>query len=103
MWVSPAEIEDAVARHPAVLEAAVIAEADDTGGTIPAAYVMVRSGNTPDEKLRAEIAATAAQSLPRFKQPKRIQDRKSTRLNSSHLVISYAVFCLKKKKKNTTR
>src|SRR5205807_10381751 len=26
------------------------------------------------------------------------QDRKSTRLNSSHLVISYAVFCLKKKK-----
>src|SRR5256885_13133074 len=30
------------------------------------------------------------------------QDRKSTRLNSSHLVISYAVFCLKKKKiKNT--
>src|SRR5256885_6851245 len=28
-------------------------------------------------------------------------DRKSTRLNSSHLVISYAVFCLKKKKKST--
>src|SRR3989454_10467775 len=27
-----------------------------------------------------------------------VQDRKSTRLNSSHLVISYAVFCLKKKK-----
>src|SRR2546426_8532615 len=29
------------------------------------------------------------------------EDRKSTRLNSSHLVISYAVFCLKKKNKNT--
>src|SRR5256885_10849669 len=28
----------------------------------------------------------------------RLRDRKSTRLNSSHLVISYAVFCLKKKK-----
>src|SRR5262252_10340452 len=28
------------------------------------------------------------------------RDRKSTRLNSSHTVISYAVFCLKKKKKN---
>src|SRR2546426_6404013 len=28
-----------------------------------------------------------------------VTDRKSTRLNSSHLVISYAVFCLKKKKK----
>src|SRR5256885_6997247 len=30
------------------------------------------------------------------------EDRKSTRLNSSHLVISYAVFCLKKKKRSTT-
>src|SRR5256885_13095308 len=29
-----------------------------------------------------------------------VRDRKSTRLNSSHLVISYAVFCLKKKKHN---
>src|SRR5256885_7088927 len=28
-----------------------------------------------------------------------LEDRKSTRLNSSHLVISYAVFCLKKKKR----
>src|SRR3989442_11952967 len=31
------------------------------------------------------------------------QDRKSTRLNSSHVRISYAVFCLKKKKKRTSR
>src|SRR2546429_4167644 len=30
-----------------------------------------------------------------------VRDRKSTRLNSSHGYISYAVFCLKKKKKNT--
>src|SRR3712207_6957991 len=30
-----------------------------------------------------------------------VQDRKSTRLNSSHANISYAVFCLKKKKKHT--
>src|SRR2546427_4452299 len=32
-----------------------------------------------------------------------VQDRKSTRLNSSHSQISYAVFCLKKKKKNSQR
>src|SRR5256885_11375885 len=31
--------------------------------------------------------------------PSALADRKSTRLNSSHLVISYAVFCLKKKNK----
>src|SRR5476649_2967495 len=35
--------------------------------------------------------------------PVRGADRKSTRLNSSHTVISYAVFCLKKKKKNKKR
>src|SRR2546426_7558629 len=37
--------------------------------------------------------------------PQRIplEDRKSTRLNSSHLVISYAVFCLKKKKNKEGR
>src|SRR2546427_4995271 len=33
---------------------------------------------------------------------RRKRDRKSTRLNSSHSQISYAVFCLKKKKKHTT-
>src|SRR2546429_6417516 len=32
----------------------------------------------------------------------RVEDRKSTRLNSSHGYISYAVFCLKKKKKDKT-
>src|SRR5690349_23317007 len=34
--------------------------------------------------------------------PTATPDRKSTRLNSSHVEISYAVFCLKKKKKHTT-
>src|SRR5256885_7666022 len=44
-------------------------------------------GELPREELR----------YSRSGQPQ--QDRKSTRLNSSHLVISYAVFCLKKKNK----
>src|SRR5256886_10519984 len=35
--------------------------------------------------------------------PKRCEDRKSTRLNSSHSQISYAVFCLKKKKRPTQK
>src|SRR5258708_16221446 len=35
--------------------------------------------------------------------PLREEDRKSTRLNSSHQIISYAVFCLKKKKKKTSK
>src|SRR5256885_12970513 len=48
---------------------------------------------------RHEAALQAAQQLAQFLAATGIQrDRKSTRLNSSHLVISYAVFCLKKKK-----
>src|SRR2546426_2097506 len=46
------------------------------------------------------VAAGAVEALLVVPEQQRTQlDRKSTRLNSSHLVISYAVFCLKKKKK----
>src|SRR5256885_12128005 len=41
-----------------------------------------------------------ADELPKYFTNKKSLDRKSTRLNSSHLVISYAVFCLKKKMKH---
>src|SRR5437879_8630031 len=42
-------------------------------------------------------------ALPRNKSSPRIVDRKSTRLNSSHRCNSYAVFCLKKKKRKSAR
>src|SRR2546426_6649294 len=48
----------------------------------------------------AGAAAAPADSGVPFRVTK---DRKSTRLNSSHLVISYAVFCLKKKKQTDQR
>src|SRR5437762_4590435 len=47
----------------------------------------------------ARAFATPFESSDRYVHPGR-GDRKSTRLNSSHRCISYAVFCLKKKKKN---
>src|SRR5258708_27268012 len=54
------------------------------GGGEPGRHVAV--GHVPGERrVRAELAA-------------QVVDRKSTRLNSSHQIISYAVFCLKKKK-----
>src|SRR5438445_1995900 len=46
------------------------------------------------------VSSFCSRSL-RTKRPKMVLDRKSTRLNSSHANISYAVFCLKKKKKCT--
>src|SRR5260221_9813822 len=52
-----------------------------------------------DHGLVAEVAAAAAVVLGDVgAQQAQLSDRKSTRLNSSHTVISYAVFCLKKKK-----
>ncbi|MEA3193798.1 MAG: hypothetical protein QOD26_2131 [Betaproteobacteria bacterium] len=72
MWVSPGEVEDAVTAHPAVLEAAVVAEADDKGATIAAAYVALRPGHSAGEALSKEIMEDVAGKLPRFKRPQRI-------------------------------
>ena len=72
LWVSPAEVEEAVCRHPGVMEAAVIAERDEHGGTIPAAYVLLRPGHSAGEALADEIKAEAAKTLPRYKRPQRI-------------------------------
>src|SRR5438034_6548471 len=54
-------------------------------------------------KLAAEEQAALKKSADAVKETMAAVDRKSTRLNSSHTVISYAVFCLKKKKKYTAR
>src|SRR5256885_8791674 len=57
----------------------------------------------PDGQWREVKADTVPLgSVVRVRPGERI-DRKSTRLNSSHLVISYAVFCLKKKKRQINR
>src|SRR3712207_8368747 len=54
-------------------------------------------GRAPErELLRAAVPVAVLLALPRGQLRAR-QDRKSTRLNSSHANISYAVFCLKKK------
>src|SRR5256885_7722379 len=49
-----------------------------------------------------DISGSGPAGRSRLRRPKG-RDRKSTRLNSSHLVISYAVFCLKKKKNKYCR
>src|SRR5256885_5356379 len=51
-----------------------------------------------DDRLRSLLHLLRVQLLARCLDRAWLLDRKSTRLNSSHLVISYAVFCLKKKK-----
>src|SRR5439155_16305436 len=48
---------------------------------------------------RGAFGAAWSRVMPQQESATEDQDRKSTRLNSSHVAISYAVFCLKKKKK----
>src|SRR5690242_21535177 len=59
---------------------------DTSGGPVPATSPPVES-------------APSVESVPSAASLAEQTDRKSTRLNSSHMSISYAVFCLKKKKK----
>src|SRR2546426_6091141 len=66
---------------------------------------LFRSGATrrPRESRIPESRGAPEAEVPAGHESARAQDRKSTRLNSSHLVISYAVFCLKKKKVSLER
>src|SRR5256885_3042091 len=56
-------------------------------------------GFAPDDKLSRGVRRRHSNRAKVPSLEKTQPDRKSTRLNSSHLVISYAVFCLKKKNK----
>src|SRR3989454_4211799 len=64
------------------------------------ALLEAMEGTTGTGKGATHIVVQHATGLTNFMPLAYRQDRKSTRLNSSHLVISYAVFCLKKKKNN---
>src|SRR5690349_23291606 len=59
---------------------------------------VAQARDLPGEVVAEELGLAGERVLPVA--PERRVDRKSTRLNSSHVEISYAVFCLKKKKKN---
>src|SRR5256885_7330895 len=63
---------------------------DDVGGGVGAFELGVRNLDRLDVRLLQRLDGVLRGGR---------EDRKSTRLNSSHLVISYAVFCLKKKKR----
>ena len=67
MWVAPAVVEGAVGAHPAVLECAVVAQADETGLMKPAAFVVLRSGMTATAE---EIIAFVAQRIAPFMRPR---------------------------------
>src|SRR5438034_6207805 len=88
------------ARHTRIslTRMAVLVAATAPLGLVPAAAAAQATLSCPamaqgDRQFVAELTTDATVTTPG-------SDRKSTRLNSSHTVISYAVFCLKKKKES---
>jgi fatty-acyl-CoA synthase len=68
--ISTIEVEQAVMKHPAVLEAAVIATPDETWGEVPKAFVTLKPNRSATE---AEIIAHVRERIAHFKAPKMVE------------------------------
>jgi 4-hydroxybenzoate-CoA ligase len=75
MWVSPFEVEAALASHEAVLEAAVIGKQDDDGLIKPKAFIVLRSGFAADDQLLETLRVLVKQSAGPWKYPRWIDIR----------------------------
>jgi benzoate-CoA ligase len=72
MWVSPAEVESALAEHPAVVEAGVVGAADKDELVKPLAFVVLARGREPGAALAAELQAFVKTRLAPYKYPRAI-------------------------------
>ena len=72
-YVSPFEVEATLARHPAVLEAAVIGTPDENGLTRSKAFVVLRPGRSPSPALEAELKGFVKGELAPHKYPRLIE------------------------------
>lgn len=71
--IGPAEVEDALVRHPAVAEAAVIGSPDRERGSIVKAYVRLAAGAQPSPALVAELQEHVKRNLAAYKYPREIE------------------------------
>src|SRR5579862_7986365 len=72
IWVSPFEVESALITHPAVLEAAVVPEADPEGLLKPKAFVVLREGHETDQ-LYESLKEHVKQKIGAWKYPRWIE------------------------------
>ncbi len=75
MWVSPFEVEAALASHEAVLEAAVIGKEDADGLIKPKAFIVLRNGYAADERLIENLRVHVKQCAGPWKYPRWIDIR----------------------------
>jgi benzoate-CoA ligase len=73
IYVSPVEVEAALISHEAVLEAAVVGVEDEQKLVKPKAFVVLKPGNTGDEKLKAALQQHVKDKLAPYKYPRWIE------------------------------
>jgi acyl-coenzyme A synthetase/AMP-(fatty) acid ligase len=72
-WVSPAEIEGVLMRHPAVLEVAVVGSKDRDCLVKPKAFVVLRKGSHPNDHIAQELIQSCSSRLAGFKRPRWVE------------------------------
>jgi benzoate-CoA ligase len=73
IWVSPFEVEAALASHAAVLEAAVVGHGDENGLIKPKAFVVLRAATPPTPELAAALQQHVKNRLAPYKYPRWIE------------------------------
>jgi benzoate-CoA ligase family protein len=73
IWVSPVEVESALLAHPAVLECAVVGQADAAGLIKPKAYVVLKDQYPAAETLAAELIAFCRARMADYKRPRSLE------------------------------
>jgi len=70
--VAPAEVEAVLMEHPAVRDCGVVARPNAEAGEIPCAFVVLREGQSSDEKMKRDLCGFVADRLTHYKQPREI-------------------------------
>lgn len=73
IWLSPFEVEQALVTHPAVLEAAVVAERDEDGLEKPKAFVVLKEAGEDTETFREELKEHVKEKIGKWKYPRWVE------------------------------
>ena len=88
-WVSPIEVESALAEHDLVLEAAVIPHEEASGLVSTLAFVVLKNGGTVTPELIPELQAFVKQRITPYKYPRRIEFLDELPKNAAGKLLRY--------------
>ncbi len=71
--IGPFEVESALVEHPAVLDVAIVGKPDPARGQIVKAFIVLRNGTAPSDKLKEELQQHCKRTIAPFKYPREIE------------------------------